>query len=262
MAASKRELAELRQLAARRTRAAGNKISRIKSQTGAIISGTEYDPRVSRAKLARYNSTQLRAYIERVNDFQNSNRQFVALADSTPAPRHLFRQYQRAEREANRQRAEALGKVADVVLPHGGTIRQQAGLFGREKWDRNMITTSKTKPINREANQITSVANLRKLTNELKSEVTIRSRDAALASKWEQARKMFNEIGDKELSAELEMLSDSQFETLWDYSNFASTLSINYSQMQAKLTGERYNAAILNQTNEGVAEFLGWAARL
>lgn len=110
------EVKRLRQLARERQRAAGNKISRYKKQN-IKIAGSDVDPRRDLKKVDKYNSKQLKAYINELNAFTDRTNQFVRGARGVPISKGIFEAYKVLEKRYNNHFQSEFDKIKDVKLP-------------------------------------------------------------------------------------------------------------------------------------------------
>lgn len=89
----------------RKTQSAVNRKMRRNEKTHRIDSWGAYDVRVDRAKIDRYNSTQLKAAIERQRDFLSRKKQFVGGYNGDAMSRDVYRNYVKAAEKHNEELA-------------------------------------------------------------------------------------------------------------------------------------------------------------
>ena len=246
------------------------KISRIHSSNGAVIAGTEYDTRVSRDRIKRYNSKQLEAYIERQNRFLRRNIQFEAGYRGVAIPRNEWKQYQRAEREINAKRAANLAAVADIPLPNQSldkfarriTIGMERSVLGNSSLQYFESNDSLTRPEHREVKSFVSSESLIKMRKFLERQRTTKF-EAEQSARGEYAvSSMLGYMGDNKLVNKFSKLSSRQMDILWNYTEFAANLSLWYEEQKLQDQGKDYNDDILSAQGEEVDMYLNWAGKL
>lgn len=261
---------ELLAEAMNKTTRSGAKISRIRSSNGAEVGGTEFDPRVSRDRIKHYNSRQLESYIRKQDKFLQRHIQFLPLYGGAPLPMNEWKQYQRAEREVNKQRAGKLAEVSDIVLPgqkaekwrKPKTIGDLAAEQGQSKLQYFESTDSMTKPVKQENVTFTSRESVAKMRDFLKKQRTTSWQAEAGARSDYSATSMLGYLGSDTLNKKMEALSPDQLDTLWNYTSFAANLSLWYSEAKMKDQGKDYNDDILSAQGDDVSMWLDWAGTL
>ena len=266
MANARDDVNSLRNKVKQRQRGVGKKISRAKSTTGAVIAGTEYDPRLSVDKIGRYNSVQLNAHLSRLDSFMSRNVQFVADSENRPIARHKWQQYKRAERNYNRQTQRNFSKYADIPLSSSGmTVRQRMEMMTPKfQYMQDRAVNSPFMPVDRKSQSIRSEKTLETLTKNMRSRVGRDHVDKMLAD----AKKQFNQIMDlvdaPKLKKMIGELSDNQFDLLWNYTGFATSISLGYEIRRDSLKGikKAWHGKVWDDSMSAANELAGWAKRV
>lgn len=252
---------ELRALALKRTKAAGSKISRLRKQ-GVEAAGTEFDPRVSRERIARMNKRQLAAYMGRVDSFTNRNVKFVAGANGAPLPKHLVAQYQSAERRRN-ERLSKRGMVgADVIVPGSGmTVGQRQKLMesrGNDilraggQWDYQPYT-----PHTRKIEGMANANALRKLIELERTTGRASNLQESLAVQKSRHVDWLLENGQTEMADMANSLSLDQFDLLKHKTGYAHQIKFMY--MGTEDADESVAATMRDDNLSDARELLKWA---
>lgn len=258
------ELRRLRAEAAKRHRAATNKISRLKNDVGVELSGTKEDPRRDKERLKSYNRRQLRAYIRNLNRFVDRSNQYVPDANARPVRRDLWRQYKAQEQAFNRRVQSHFEKYKDIFIPEAGmTVGERMHMVTPlHRYMRNtQAVNSLYDPIERDPKQIRDERALRKLRDSYKD----RNDPAYFTRRTQAGRDLFKEFmdtaGRSDLVAMVDELSDAQFDLAWDYSGLASAAAHSYWAAKNMVTardkarlGDEFDAQIST-----VEEILRWA---
>lgn len=240
---------ELRSLARARSRAAGKKISRLKSVHGATVSGSEYDPRKSAREIDRMTSRQLTSYLSRVESFMDRRTQFLSDAHGRPLPALKYRDYVRLNRAYNARVAERQKQHDDVFLSSAGqTVAERRAM--RTPAHRGATNPAVNSPMalqERKPQHIASEKGLDVLIKQLKKKNSPGQRRRELRAAKEQMRKMGEVINSPTIMSAIKSLNDSQVEFLWYNTNFATTLSLYYETQLAISDGEEepWHASII-----------------
>lgn len=264
---SKREIDELRAEVARRQRAAASKIYRLKAN-GVILGGSEFDPRRDTNRVARYNSAQLKKYLDDLNSFTRRNVQFVAGSEGVPLPKHRARALEMAVERVNRSVARHLSDIGDIKLrDQDMTIKQREATV--ENPD---IMAAKGQPSKRpmsmvdfEAKHVTSAKSLESLISGLNARLTSSYLPEELAKQREQAKQMFDRIGNAKWSERMAALSDRQFNALWNHDReFMREMSHGYFIVTSQMANvnEPYFARMVEDSLSGIGSGISWAEQI
>ena len=259
------ELQALRALAARKHRAATSKVSRLTSK-GADVSGSKFDPRRSLKTVRRYNKTQIKAYIAKLETFSNRSVQFYGDANRAPIPKKQWDTYKALERAHNALIEKQHRKYNEAKLPSGMTIKQRRAMTTP---DHPRLSNSANTPMSlfdRHPSQIGSANGLRDLERQLHKRMKPSFRAKQLRADKLSADKMLRSMGRDDLAKAISGLTKDQFIGLWQESNvFANNLSLAYLSYRKMLDSQSeltesdeffYNAGI-----DEVGKLIEWARK-
>lgn len=236
MELSNLSLNELRELARKRQRAAGNKISRLNTQIGVNISSTKLDPRRDYRNVRKYNRNQLISYVNNLNSFVDRKTQYVPDAYGRPINRDLWRKYQQKEREFNKRVARNYAKFKDVVIDeHGTTVdERQAKITPRHRQMYNPAVNVRT-PQKRSLKGVVSEKALKALISDMNKKLGSDFISQDIKRGREQFKKLSEDISLGDIGKRISKLSADQFNYLWNFSGFASDLSEWYHVLKSFL---------------------------
>lgn len=257
------ELNELRRLARARHRAVTGKISRLKNEVGVPISGTKNDPRRDLSKVKRYTKAQLRTYINQLNSFTPRSVQFVPSATRTPLRADLWKKYKNLESRYNQQINRQFRLVENVYLPAvGQTIGERMAMITPiHRQLTNPAVNSPYRPGERSSKNIPSEKALKRLIAEKQQQLRPNYRKRLINDARSQFGKMAMTINRRDLADDIAKLSDAQFEILWNYTPFASAISIEYEVIQAMLSNKEkpYHSDSLRNAVASQKSLIDWA---
>lgn len=257
------ELERLREIARSRRSAVTSKIARIRRNTGVDVTGKPDDPRRPVEVVKRYNSRQLNNYIAELNAFQSRSVGFVAGAGGVPIPKSKWAEYKRLERRYNAQGAQHEAAIADIFLPTAGmTLRQRNAMIH---------PTAVGEVVNRPYSQIERSPQQVPSTNALDTlirDMYRRTEREFLPGEIKKSRKQLNDMlktaGNGEFVKRANILTDSQFDTLWNYTNFATLVSLSYemAKLRAADAKERWHDSVVEDAASDIGELFDWASQL
>jgi hypothetical protein len=246
-------------------RAATRKISRIKQTHGAVVSGTEFDPRRAPGVHGGYTEKQLQAYRERLSSFLSRSTQYVPDASKQPLPRSEFQAYKAAEARYRESAGGVYEAIKHVELPSGETVEGRiAAMTPLHKVMHNSAMNRIFDPHERSSEDITSSKSLRKLQRSLEKGSTPREIRRKVKESRDQMRAMFDVINEPSLQRAVDKLTHNQYVALWNYTNFAAAVSLTYNSAKKMLTKEEESWAhgmIRDQMGDAM-EMIEWASRL
>lgn len=256
------ELEELRNEVRARHRAATNKVSRLRRR-GVELAGTNYDVRRDLSKIKTYNAAQLKAYRDRLNSFTARTNGFVPGDSGVPLPSAKWREYKRLEQQYNRIGNREYAKVGETFLPQPGVkVRDRRSMLAQSAL--GGAVQSPYQEINRNNRGITSEAALDKITEQMRTKTSRDYLPGEIAKAREQFTEMLKTIGNSEYINAAKNLSDDQFDTLWNYTSFATEVSSDYEIMKLKARGEQERAheKIHKDNTDVINDLLSWASSL
>lgn len=248
-------VAAARAAAAKKHKAAIAKVSRLKKQ-GVDIAGTEFDPRKSWDVVKRYNTKQLNAYMERLDQFNLRTRKFTALADRQPITQHVWNQFKKSEDRVNEIRNKILEAYGNLTPPDSTTTVAERMAKHSEANPSSIFA-----PRDAQRQNITSAESLRKLQefNERNADPDYQAK--RLTAARTSAGKMLDEYGDDDLSSLVGTLSDEQFDVLWNHTNFRDNLIHGYATKLGKEGGRAKNQIVEDELDRA-RDLADWASSL
>jgi hypothetical protein len=246
----------LRKLAQQRETAVTRKIARIKKQTGAIVSGSEYDPRVGRQALKDWSPQALRIHIYELNMFMSRNNQFVSGRNNIPLPRSEWNEFV-SNQQAVKARAQKVENAMEELLTFypipdskGSTsLKEFQSWFHRKPLMNQSFTPYSV--YNRKSTDFGSVKSLRDMILNLRQKNTDEYFWEATERAREQATKSFQTLGRKDMIEMIDDLSDYQFAAMWYGDRFQGTFWIAY-ETQKRINEGYVDFDDLNRTEDEV----------
>lgn len=228
-----RQIDNLRRVAQRRAQAAGRKIERLRA-SGIIVSGSEFDPRRDAAKVARYNSRQVNAYIRNLENF-TKNAQFVPSAGGKAIPVAAAARFERTKARFNtyvdKYRESFKDLVVDLADGSAPLTVEQKNKIGSDDWKTFAKGRSAQRPLahsESEIENIEGIDKLRKLEQFMRDKMKADYLPSRIERGREEAKKMVAQLNNPELQAEIDKLNDFQFGVAWHELGLADSLSQTY----------------------------------
>lgn len=258
------ELNDLRDEVARLRRAATRKISRIKQTHGAQVSGTEFDPRRETKAPTKYTAKQLAAYKSTLANFVSRSTQFVPDASKQPIPRAEFERYKAREARYRETAGSVFERVKNDKLPSGETVAERVEkMRPLHKAMHNTAVNSMFDPVTRDSESIVS----RKALDKLSRSIDTAASPAAIRRKILDARRQLAQMMDTlnmpEVHDLTKKLTNDQFVALWNYTNFATAISLNYENAKKMLSPkeESWGHEQIRQQMGDALEMITWASQ-
>lgn len=188
---------------------------------------------------------------------------FVPGDSGVPLPAAKWREYKRLESQYNRIGNREYQKVGETFLPQPGVkVKDRRKLLAQ-----SALGEAANQPymeINRNNRGIVSEEALAKLTDQMRKKTSREYLPGEIAKSREQFMDMLTEIGNANYIDAANKLSDDQFDTLWNYTSFATEISSDYEIMKMKARGEeeRAHAKIHKDNGDAINELLQWATFL
>lgn len=260
------ELERLRAEARRKHRSATRKISRLRRAADVELTGTQFDPRRSPKAIGRYNATQLKAYINQLETFNNRQTQFVRGARGSVITSAAWRQFQSAARKVSARNKREFGKIADVELPNGVTIRQRVAMTTPKHptMGTNLAVNRPFEEIRKSPRGIMGDKGAIALAREMESRLGERWFSNRISNDRSSLSKMVAVMNRPEILQQIDNLSDQQFNILWNYTGFADLLGVSYQSITDAMAGkdEPYFREAAEQSLRDVRELIEWAGTL
>jgi len=257
------QLNDLRRLAAQRHKSVTRKISRLKSGSGVEVSGSHYDPRQDLSFIRTASKGELNRYVKDLNHFNDRRVQFVPDANMKPIPRESWEKHVKAEAKKDAFVKKFYEPFKDIyIAPSGQTVDQRmAAVTPLHAHMGQRTTDSPYKQTGRASTSVYGEAGLKRLTEHVRKQATLKHEKEALANHKAGVLKMLDKVGNMEMKAKVEKLTQKQWAVLWKYTPFAANIKVPYSHYKDSQAG---NKSIANsesvQTDLAVAgEYVDWA---
>lgn len=260
------ELKRLRAMVRKRRNDVTAKENRIKRRTGVDIRNTQQDPRRPVNVVEKYNKRQLLSYFQELDSFMSRGNGFVAGAGNSAIPKQLWMEYKRLESRYNSIGAMQFKEISNIFIPTAGmTIAQRDATIIPDKLSaQGAIVNRPYSVLDRRPNNVKDAQALQKLVKDMRRKVS----EKFLPEKIKEGRKQLNDmlttIGNNELKAKANSLTDAQFNVLWNYTNFATNVSGIYFQMQNKAAGstDKWYSSVVEDWSSDIRELFDWAGTL
>jgi hypothetical protein len=249
------EVQRLRDEVRKRRSDVTSKIGRIRRNTGVDVAGTNEDPRRDPKVISRYSKPQLAKYLADLNAFQSRGVGFVAGNRGAIIPKRAWQEYKKLERQYNKLGQLHEAAIANIKVPGlGVTVRERNAMIHP-----NAIGEVVNRPyveINRKANQVRSVEKLRELTKGLAKKISPTFLPGEIRKARKQLNDMLKTIGSNEYAGRAKKLTDNQFNILWNYTNFATNISLRYeiTKLQAAGSEDRWYSSVLEDNEDDLRE--------
>lgn len=259
----KMSLDSLRADIERLRKASTRKVSRIKSNYGALVSGTQFDPRRSPHIENRYNKRQLESYKSQLESFLSRKTQFVGGSGGTPITRQQWERYKDAENQYNARVQSNFAKVADIRFPGGGETvdSYMERRTPRHREMTNPAVNSPYQPVVRRPAGFESGTALGDMIDEMEARLSGEYDRKQLERGRDQFGKMADRLGDDSLRAAVNELSDEQWELLWYYTPFANDVSMHYEFQKVIFSGkdQAVHHKVVEDAKQEYQELIDWA---
>ena len=218
-----------------------------------------YDVRVDRAKIDRYNSTQLRAAIERQRDFLSRSKQFVAGYKGDAMSRDVYRNYVKAAEKHNDELARRRNAWDRKTMGRLGFLDiNTEEMLGGGYWRKGGITNFNTHGFEKvgKSKEFHSERALKKTTDKLSKMFT----DREVARSRREGKKTLIEMaktsGSLRLMETINRMKGAQLDYLLDSPTFMLAMKTNYET--ARALGEPNPSSFSQELNdESLEEALG-----
>lgn len=250
---------------ARAKRNAQAKMARIKKNQRYDIANTTNNPIRSDVNSMTYRQKQ--SYLRQLQKFNSRSTKFYVDATGRPLSSKQWERYKAAEARANAYVRADLRKYAKMYGPEGNkgmTLGERMAIM-RPKAGKLMVNPSGSNmhEIERKPTSVTGDKAVAKL---IKSQLD-KADPAKQAKKLRTGRKQLEEMasafGDTEMVRLASQLSDEQFKVLWNYTDFATAVSLEYSVYMQSLVDEKsFHAGAMENANRKAHEYLEWASKI
>lgn len=248
------------------------KISRIKRNTGALVTGTSADPRRSPGALRNMSASEMEVYRSHLQGFLDRKIQFVAGSRGAPIDRQRWQEYKRLEESANNRNQRLFNTLKDHTLPNGMTVQAWQAMKAATHPQMTNPSVNTPKPVNRQATQFDRESALDKMVEKMRE----RDNDDWFHQQVTAGRQQWNQMVDliDTVRQEVEQpptqrdrvnaLTDEQFAALLFYTEFMNDASLNYEYMM-KMFGKSERAHIKTAADRAMEDYdrlIEWAEGL
>jgi hypothetical protein len=260
--ASNPDLTALRNRAADLERRVGRKFSRIKSKTGAILTGTEYDPRKGK-QTQTMRTRDVQSHIRKLENTLSRGTQFVGLARGVPAPRKTWQEHQKSQELLVAKRTTDLKPFANERLP--GPPSATETISQRQEKIRTTHPTALnqvyTPPVIQPFN-VKDLESLKKLTKANKKRMTAKWAKSEHKRAQAELKQMVAIFNNDDLNKKIAGLTYGQFDMIWNLTRFADAMSTGYHSIKAKYDSKQEvpESVIQDQINEANS-ILDWVKK-
>jgi hypothetical protein len=254
------DLDRLRAELKKKRQAVTNKINRVKKSTGAVVAGTELDPRRKVGAEKSYNKRQLETHIEQLNDFMRRGNQFVALKGGAPATKGEAYVYERRKAAQQEAKASYEAVMSKIDTPSGFTALQnvQNTVQGPNQTVRGPYSMKVS-----ELSEITSRTALQKLSESLVSQIKPNYLNKAIGSGRDNLNTALKLMGMEEEVTRLDALTDHQFDAFWFGTNIAESVFMKYHTEQDRVANptkkETWQEVEARENVEELGNYISWA---
>lgn len=272
--ASRDELRALRAEVRARHEAATKKVSRLRRR-GAELGGTAFDVRRDLSVVKRYNTKQLKTYLDQLNSFVDRSNAFVPGRGGVPIPAAKWREYTREERKFRRARLDELSSVGKFDLPgvgKGNTILDR--YYRLNDKSRAVGANRPFYELDRRSKDISSPEALDRLIKDMRKRNAPNYKPQKIKNARKELAEIINNLGSPTMTdaegnkvtwkSMVDKLNDYQFNILWNYTDFATKASSEYelARMRAMGREERFIESMSRDNETVIEDALNWAQLL
>jgi hypothetical protein len=250
---------------AKAKRNAQAKMARIKKSQRYDIASSTNNP--IRSDIDSMTSRQKQSYLRQLKKFNDRSTKFYVDASGRPLSSRQWERYKQAEARANAFVRADIKKYAKLYGPEGNkgmTLGERMAIM-RPKAGKLMVNPSGSSmhEIERKPTAVTGDKSVAKL---IKSQID-KANPAKQVKKLRTGRKQLEEMatafGDTAMVDLARELTDEQFKVLWNYTDFATAVSLEYSVYMQSLVDEKsFHAGAMENANRKAHEYLEWASQI
>lgn len=259
------DINELREEVLRRQKAATAKVSRLRRK-GVQLTGSEFDVRREPSRVGRYNTRQLKSYLNELNEFTSRRNAFVAGSEGAPIQAHVWKHAERRRAEYNEFVKNRYSQIQDTYIPKAGmTVRdfEKDVKSTRRKRGHGVTNPFGFQPA-RPSTDFTSSEAVRIAAEAMNAKLKPSFIDASNNKAYRQLRAAVEVFGDDELTKQAMSLSPDQIDTLWNYTDAPRDAFSAYHFMQlfSNNLADETAENILEDSSYEVREWIDWAKSL
>lgn len=253
----------LRQEIAKAQKSVSNKINRIQRQTGAKVSGSQFDPRKPAGAEKRMRSERnMREYLANLRVFMSPANQFISGQNGAPLRKgyflNIYKKNEQAVEAVRQQRDKAMG---DIKTPTGLSVRQQKAAIPEAG---GSSVHGPFKKFDRDASAIKDMNALIKLNEDMVNKLKPDYLPGEIDKGRENIEKVADYLGESDIADQINDLNDYQFDLLWFGTNYADRLFLYYELVKERQEGthkERKQDRVIETQFAGIGELIDWAKK-
>lgn len=250
---------------ARAKRNAQSKMARIKKTQRFEIASTTHNP--IRGDVESMTSRQKESYLKRLQKFNSRDTKFYVDANGKLLSPRQWERYKQAEAKANAYVKADIKKYSRLYLPGGDrgmTVAERMEIM-RPRAGKLMTNPSGSNMhiVDREPTAFDSERSLTKMTKSQLDKADPKQQAKKIRTGRKQLKEMASSFGDSEMVRLANQLTDEQFKVLWNYTDFATAVSLEYSVFMQSLVDEKsFHAGAMENANRKAHEYLEWASQI
>ena len=213
-------------------------------------------------RIKNYNSIQLRKYLGELNGFMSRNVQYHPDAHGRPIPGQLWNEYKRLERRVNKNITADYDAAAPVKInAHETVAERRAKITPKHKGARQGTATNLPQIHFRSSQQMASAKAVETLIKQYNKMTAKDFTEKQRKTHMDQFLAMAKETRMDKVMNAVKGLSPRQFDILWNYTDFATKVSIPYLGRQALLADKEkpWHVEILENAMEGALDLVEYA---
>lgn len=263
--ATNNQAAELRLQARARRAAATRKINRLEKM-GIVVSGSAEDPRRHPDAIKKYNSAQLKKYVQTLDNFISRNNQYVRGNKGAPIKRNAWRRYKSLENTYNANADKAFEAVKDIKIDRANvTIGERQAMLGAGRFPRaaNPATNSPFNKIDRSPGGVSSIDAVNQLTRDLKKRTSKDFFKNEAKRLKADINKFFDNIGNTQFRDAVNNMTPKQVHAL-NLTNFSNAVGTLYEYYKRLASGRKddYAAKVMDDQTREAIELVNWARKI
>lgn len=241
------------------------KIRRNKRDKGVIIAGTDYDPRLPKERVMKYNSRQLKAYIAKLKEFTGRRVQFYGGAGGRAISKTVYDRYVSDVNDAGERVKDLWVSIKDKRAYGSSYSIEEYVEANRIKHPHmsgnthNPIAPPKPIPVH----QLMSERALKIHQKSVKTKIKGNYAEYLTASDFKSATDMLEFMDEKGMMEDVKGLNKRQFMALWNYSDFAANASFTYEVIKKIVRGDshlrRWEESVFKDSISRMKKQIQWA---
>lgn len=246
--------AELRATVRKLETNAKRKVNRNKAK--GIAGVNTFTPVRPSIDLGSLNKRQLTTYSHQLQRFNSRRNQFLADANGEALPSRAWKAYKRKENAYNAKVNAIFDEVKGLTLPNGQSIKDRMNIITPDHPAMaNQAVNALFRPTSREVSAVNGMHGLDRLNKLIDKKLAPDYFAERRKGDKEALGQMLDMLGDDELTERVGALTDKQFDTLWNYTEFVTDIVLNYeSAKQALRTPNAKKEAWLEALDSGLMD--------